>query len=247
MGSTDDATRADGTEKPQHEVTISRPSHLGRSEVTQQQWKAVMGSTPYSLDRSNPYYDLPGMAERITGRITPRRCRRTTRRPSSTASTRWRTAVATACPPTPSRSTPHAREQPPPTPSATTRVISTVTPGTARTFPRAAPIRSGASCRIREGCTTGTGTRGSGFRTSSTRPTTPSARPSTRPAPTGEPSAWCAAAAGTSRRTTGAAPSDAAARPTTEVSASASAWCGRPTSPRPELTERAPSLRPWIR
>jgi hypothetical protein len=26
----------------------------------------VMGSNPYTLDRSNPFYSLPGMAERIT-------------------------------------------------------------------------------------------------------------------------------------------------------------------------------------
>jgi formylglycine-generating enzyme required for sulfatase activity len=66
MGSTDEDPRAGDSEKPQHEVTISRPFHLGRFEVTQEQWEAVMGSNPYTLDRSNPYYTLPGMAERIT-------------------------------------------------------------------------------------------------------------------------------------------------------------------------------------
>jgi formylglycine-generating enzyme required for sulfatase activity len=34
--------------------------------VTQEQWEAVIGSNPYTLDRSNPFYGLPGMAERIT-------------------------------------------------------------------------------------------------------------------------------------------------------------------------------------
>lgn len=33
-------------EKPVHEVTISRPFHLGKYEVTQAQWEAVMGSNP---------------------------------------------------------------------------------------------------------------------------------------------------------------------------------------------------------
>jgi formylglycine-generating enzyme required for sulfatase activity len=34
--------------------------------VTQAQWEAVMRTNPYMLDRSNPYYNLPGMADRIT-------------------------------------------------------------------------------------------------------------------------------------------------------------------------------------
>ena len=66
MGSPDSDPEARAFEKPQHEVTISKPFHLGRHEVTQAQWEAVMGSNPYTLDRSNPYYNLPGMAERIT-------------------------------------------------------------------------------------------------------------------------------------------------------------------------------------
>ena len=66
MGSGEDTREAIDAEKPRHEVTISRPFCLGRFEVTQQQWEAVMGSNPYELDRSNPYYNLPGMAERIT-------------------------------------------------------------------------------------------------------------------------------------------------------------------------------------
>lgn len=33
-------------EKPQHEVTISRPFYLGRYEVTQAQWQSVMGTRP---------------------------------------------------------------------------------------------------------------------------------------------------------------------------------------------------------
>jgi formylglycine-generating enzyme required for sulfatase activity len=66
MGSPDSDREARAFEKPQHEVSISRPFHLGRHEVTQAQWEAVMGSNPYTLDRSNPYYNLPGMAQRIT-------------------------------------------------------------------------------------------------------------------------------------------------------------------------------------
>ena len=66
MGSPADDVQVSGHEQPQHEVTISRDFWLGRYEVTQAQWEAVVGSNPYALERSNPYYGLPGMAERIT-------------------------------------------------------------------------------------------------------------------------------------------------------------------------------------
>ncbi len=36
-----------GYEKPQHRVTISRPFYMGETEVTQGQWKAVMGTEPW--------------------------------------------------------------------------------------------------------------------------------------------------------------------------------------------------------
>ena len=65
MGSPDSDRQARAFEKPQHQVTISRPFQIGRHEVTQAQWQAVLGENPYARDRSNPYYDLPGMAERI--------------------------------------------------------------------------------------------------------------------------------------------------------------------------------------
>jgi formylglycine-generating enzyme required for sulfatase activity len=66
MGSPDSDPESRDFEKPQHKVTISKSFYVGRYEVTQAQWEAVMGSNPYTLDRSNPYYSLPGMAERIT-------------------------------------------------------------------------------------------------------------------------------------------------------------------------------------
>ena len=66
MGSPDADREAQPFEKPQHSVTISQPFYIGKFEVTQQQWEAVMGANPYTRDRSNPYYNLPGMAERIT-------------------------------------------------------------------------------------------------------------------------------------------------------------------------------------
>ena len=68
MGSPDSDREADADEKPAHRVTISKPYLLGKFEVTLAQWEAVMGSSPYERAggaRSNPYFDLPGMAERV--------------------------------------------------------------------------------------------------------------------------------------------------------------------------------------
>jgi formylglycine-generating enzyme required for sulfatase activity len=65
MGSDDKDRDASTNEKPQHRVTISKRFYMGKYEVTQAQWEAVMGSSPYTLQRSNPFYDLPGMAERV--------------------------------------------------------------------------------------------------------------------------------------------------------------------------------------
>ncbi|MBI1760077.1 MAG: formylglycine-generating enzyme family protein [Acidobacteria bacterium] len=46
-------------EKPQHRVTISQPFYLGRFEVTQQQWQAVMETTvQQQRDKANPNYNL---------------------------------------------------------------------------------------------------------------------------------------------------------------------------------------------
>jgi formylglycine-generating enzyme required for sulfatase activity len=81
MGSPDGDPEARGFEKPQHRVTIGRSFHIGRFEVTQAQWEAVMGSNPYTADRSNPFYRLPGMAERIT-------------RPTHPATVSWNDAQA---------------------------------------------------------------------------------------------------------------------------------------------------------
>ena len=66
MGAANDVSGAYASEKPQHEVTISKSFFIAKYEVTQADWENVMGYNPYDLDRSNPYYNLPGMAERIT-------------------------------------------------------------------------------------------------------------------------------------------------------------------------------------
>ena len=46
MGCSSEAEQCDAGEKPRHEVTISKPFYLGKYEVTQAQWEAVMGNNP---------------------------------------------------------------------------------------------------------------------------------------------------------------------------------------------------------
>ena len=48
MGSPDSEEGRWADEGPQHEVTISKGFYLGKYEVTQGQWEAVMGTTPWS-------------------------------------------------------------------------------------------------------------------------------------------------------------------------------------------------------
>ncbi|MCA9129784.1 MAG: SUMF1/EgtB/PvdO family nonheme iron enzyme [Planctomycetales bacterium] len=47
MGSPDSDQDAYNFEKPQHRVTLSQDYYLGTTEVTQGQWEAVMGTTPW--------------------------------------------------------------------------------------------------------------------------------------------------------------------------------------------------------
>ena len=46
MGSPETETERSGDEGPVHQVTLSQPFYLGKYEVTQEQWAAVMGSNP---------------------------------------------------------------------------------------------------------------------------------------------------------------------------------------------------------
>ena|GEM_PF-4388499 len=57
MGSA--ASELGSNEEPQHEVTISQGFYLGKYEMTQGQWEAVMNTTPWSdrgADQSNPNF-----------------------------------------------------------------------------------------------------------------------------------------------------------------------------------------------
>ena len=46
MGSPDSDKDADDDEKPRHRVRITRPFYLGKYEVTQAEYEAVMGENP---------------------------------------------------------------------------------------------------------------------------------------------------------------------------------------------------------
>ncbi len=48
MGSPDTEEGRENDEGPQHEVSISKGFDLGKYEVTQGQWEAVMGTTPWT-------------------------------------------------------------------------------------------------------------------------------------------------------------------------------------------------------
>lgn len=65
MGSPESLGEAKDDERPQHQVTIGKAFYIGKFEVTQAQWEAVMGTNPYDAPRSNGFYDAPGMAERL--------------------------------------------------------------------------------------------------------------------------------------------------------------------------------------
>jgi formylglycine-generating enzyme required for sulfatase activity len=65
MGAVEQDRQAGAHEKPRHRVTTSKPFYLAQFELTLAQWEAVVGRSPNVGSRSNPYYDLPGMAARI--------------------------------------------------------------------------------------------------------------------------------------------------------------------------------------
>ncbi|MDR1242621.1 MAG: formylglycine-generating enzyme family protein [Deltaproteobacteria bacterium] len=55
MGTDKDFEDASDDERPQHRVSISKPFYLGKYEVTQAQWTAVMGNNPSKFKgRRNP-------------------------------------------------------------------------------------------------------------------------------------------------------------------------------------------------
>jgi formylglycine-generating enzyme required for sulfatase activity len=66
--------RGDDDEAPVHEVTISQPFYLGKYEVTQAQWKKVMGSSPSRFKGANrpveqvSWYDCQEFIEKLNSK-----------------------------------------------------------------------------------------------------------------------------------------------------------------------------------
>ncbi len=62
MGSPDSDTMSSIYEKPQHQVTLTKDFYLGKYEVTQKQWIAIMGSNPspagYGIGDSYPVHKI---------------------------------------------------------------------------------------------------------------------------------------------------------------------------------------------
>lgn len=81
---------------------------------------------------SNPYYNLPGMAERITRPNHPATLSSNDAQEFIARLTGWRAATATACRPRPSGNTPPGLERPRLISSATTRPTWAATPGLCR-------------------------------------------------------------------------------------------------------------------
>ena len=63
MGSPDSDEDAKGDEKPPHRVRITRPFYLGKYEVTQAAYEAVMGNNPsyFKGSRKTPLRRFPGL------------------------------------------------------------------------------------------------------------------------------------------------------------------------------------------
>jgi formylglycine-generating enzyme required for sulfatase activity len=53
MGSPEDEVRRDDDEV-RHQVTLTRPLWLARHEVTQAEWRALMGSAPFDPKTADP-------------------------------------------------------------------------------------------------------------------------------------------------------------------------------------------------
>ena len=76
MGAPDSDRYAAPAQKPQHEVTITRGFYLGKYEITQGEWEAVMGTRPWwrrGYVRENPdhpavyisWNDVQGFVQRL--------------------------------------------------------------------------------------------------------------------------------------------------------------------------------------
>jgi formylglycine-generating enzyme required for sulfatase activity len=55
MGSAESDTEANADERPQHRVRLSKPYYLGKYELTQREWKAVMRTEPWKKRKGHAY------------------------------------------------------------------------------------------------------------------------------------------------------------------------------------------------
>lgn len=66
MGAEQEFEPADSDEAPRHLVTISKAFYLGKFEVTQSQWVAVMGDNPSEFKGDTRPVDVfPGMTHSL--------------------------------------------------------------------------------------------------------------------------------------------------------------------------------------
>ena len=200
MGSPESERGRGSDEGPQHEVTIGQDYYLGKYEVTQAQWKAVMGSIPamgHGAGDDYPVYyvswnDMAGSAA-FSRRSTPSSARR-----------------SSACRPRRSGSTRRGRDDDPVlvrgrpelhagAHAATVR-CSTCTCG-ARSRRDTAPGRSGRRRRTPGASSTCTATSGSGCRTATARATWVRPPTAARGKPRGASTERSGATTGTAQRT----------------------------------------------
>ena len=66
MGSPDSEPERESDEGPQHRVRITQPFYLGKLAVTQEQWRAVIGSAPSNFSATR------GGADKVSGMVTSR-------------------------------------------------------------------------------------------------------------------------------------------------------------------------------
>jgi formylglycine-generating enzyme required for sulfatase activity len=86
MGSPESDTAAFSVERPQHRVRLSEPYHLGKYEVTQREWKAVMETEPWKWLIAREGDDYPAVY--ISHREAVEYCRRLSALPAERAAGR---------------------------------------------------------------------------------------------------------------------------------------------------------------
>jgi len=169
MGSPDTDDMAVDDEKPQHEVTISKPFYMGVYEVTQEQYEAVMGDNP------SHYKGASRPADTINWDMAMAFCKKLAAQPQSPS----------GCLPRRNGNMLAGLEAAPDSHMAATRPDLRITPGTRRTAGRPPSLWGGRS-PTPSGCSTCRETSGNGVQTGMAATPKPLGR--TPPDPIPEPS-----------------------------------------------------------